>query len=775
MAASRFNARHIGCGLCGLMGLAWLLIACTHAEKPPEVSYVENTTLPSRLAVLPAVFLEVKKGAAGELPVDAKSDKGKFIADLARGVIHNQLAGKGYDMRVLRLVDQSLAGEAFDSQSAQALCDKLEVDGLVYPEIVTATMVTGVAYDLFKIEAKIRLVNKAGAELGTWQDSASKRKIALPTSPVGIAATIAGALLDESARKQMRLVIYDWGWKVCQFVPDNPLGKSLPEVVSVESNIDQGVFGVGQQIKVAVVAEKNLRCTFDLGGFKKNLPLSDTGEGTYQGVYVVQDGDRVAGQPLSVHLFRSNGVERIWLETGATVTIDGVLPPAPEKVEAQASREGVALNWSLPKGEDLKSFAIEKSNTAVGDFAPLATTKDLRYLDAEVSQGHTYYYRVRSVDPAGNRSTNEKTIPVTMPFFDEVTLTGALSGTLVAGIYRVEGQAAVARGEVLNVSAGSKLTLAPEAGIRVDGILNVKGTSLHPTIFEGQGWKGIVVGDQGQAEFSFANLKGCTACVETDGGSVLMQAVSIKGDGGDGIVVKDDGILAFKGGRISGCKRGVAIEGGRGNIEESTLTGNDIGLDIAGGDITLNKNNLFDNQQNNLRTRRKLVLDGNYLGSTSVKELHLAGDVLVKSLLDAPFPHGRTVVLVDDKEITPEALQKRFDTHKGQGIEAFKERKFGDAFQELSKALKIKEDKEVYLYLAYTQSSMGEEEKMAKTLEQGIAAFPYEIRLYQIYVKYLAAHGKKEKALALLEKAMKMNPEDQNLLFMKQYVEAMGQ
>jgi hypothetical protein len=775
MAASRSNARRIGCVMCGLMGLAWFLIACTHVEKPPEVSYVEHTTLPSRLAVLPATFLAVKKGAAGEFPVDAKSEKGGFIADLARGVIHNQLAGKGYDMRVLRLVDQSLAGESFASQPAQVLCDKLEVDGLVYPEIVTATMVTGVAYDLFKIEAKIRLVNKAGTELGSWQDSASKRKIALPTSPVGIAATIAGALLDESARKQMRLVIYDWGWKVCQFVPDNPLGKSLPEVISVESNIDQGVFGVGQQIKVAVVAEKNLRCTFDLGGFKKNLPLSYSGEATYQGVYVVQEGDRVAGQPLSIHLFRPNGVERIWLETGATVTIDGVLPPAPAKVEAQASREGVTLQWSLPKGEDLKSFAIEKSNTAVGDFTPLATTKDLRYLDAEVSQGNTYYYRIRSVDPAGNRSTNEKTIQVTMPYFDEVTLTGALSGTLVAGVYRVVGQAAVARGEVLNVGAGSKLTMAPEAGIRVDGILNVKGTSLRPTIFDGQGWKGIVVGDQGQAEFSFANLKGCTACVETDGGSVLMHSVSIKGAGGDGIVVKEDGILAFKGGRISGCKRGVAITGGRGNIEESTLTGNDIGLDLTGGDIALNKNNLFDNRESDLRTRRKLVLDGNYLGSTSVKELHLAGDVLVKSLLDAPFPHGRTVVLVDDKQITPEALQKRFDTHKQQGIAAFKERKFGDAFQQLSKALKIKEDKEVYLYLAYAQSSMGEEDKMAQTLEQGITAFPYEIRLYQIYVKYLAAHGKKEKALALLEKAMKMNPEDQNLLFMKQYVEAMGQ
>ena len=354
MAAFRCRSWVVGTGFLGLVSALGLLASCAHVEKPPQVSYVESTTLPSKLAVLPLKFLPVKESVTGDFPVEASSDKGQFIGELARGVIHNQLAGKGYDMRLLSVIDKKLKGSAWSDMSAQALCEKLDVDGLVYPEIDTATMVTGVAYDLFKIEAKIRLVNKAGAELGSWKDSASKRKIALPTSPVGLATTIAGAFLDESARKQMRLVIYDWGWKVCQFVPDSPLGKSLPEVVSVDSNIDKDVFAMGEQIKVQVVAEKDLSCTFDLGNFKKNLPMSATGGGTYQGIYVVQEGDHAAHQPLSMHLTRPNGVERIWLETGGTVTVDGVLPPAPGKIVAQVSRGGVSLNWALPQGEDLK-------------------------------------------------------------------------------------------------------------------------------------------------------------------------------------------------------------------------------------------------------------------------------------------------------------------------------------------------------------------------------------------------------------------------------------
>ena len=88
-------------------------------------------------------------------------------------------------------------------------------------------------------------------------------------------------------------------------------------------------------------------------------------------------------------------------------------------------------------------------------------------------------------------------------------------------------------------------------------------------------------------------------------------------------------------------------------------------------------------------------------------------------------------------------------------------------------ALDIRADPDVYLYLAYTQSSLGEEAKMAATLARGIETFPYEVRLYQVYVKYLVAHGKKEKAQTLLAKALKMNPEDPNLVFMKQYVGSM--
>jgi hypothetical protein len=754
--------------------LAGLLLSCIKTERLGSVAYVEEALLPSKLAVLPPTFLPVTNSEPGEFPVQENSDKGRFISELARGVIHNQLAGKGYDMRILHLVDQSLGDDPWQEQPPQSLCEQLEVNGLVHIEIVSATMVTAVAYDMFKIKARIKLVNHLGDELGQWTDEASKRKISLPTSPVSVAATLASALLDESAKKQMRLVIYDWGWKVCQFMPDNPEGERLPEVVLVDTNVDKGTFALGDQIRVEITAEKELACSFDLGRFKNEIPMPYVGDSVYKGVYVVQEGDRSTNQLLQIRLSRPNGVKRIWQESGGTISLDGVPPPAPQRINVQVSRNGIRLNWALPRGEDLETFTVEKSETAVGEFKTVANPKNLQYLDGNVSQGNTYYYRIRAIDRAGNRSAYEKTVPVVMPFFDEVSLSGSLSGTLVSGIYRIEGPATISHGNVLEITAGSTISVAPHTDVQIEGNLQVNGSSRHPVVFDGKGWKGLVIGDLGQANIAFATMKGCNPCVTVDGGSVQLKAAELRGESGDGIVLQEDGNLEIDGIQASGFGRAIVVEDGKGSLQAGTVTGNGIGIDVLQGTLLLADSNIYENEFIDFCSQTKMVLDGNYLGTTKSRDLNVKGDVLVKSLLDAPFPHGRKIVFIDDTEISEKDLSKQFEDLKKKGVDAFTQRRFGDAHQALSQALAIKAEDDVYLYLAYTQSSLGEEEDMVKTLEEGIQIYPYEVRLYQVYVKYLVSIGEKEKAQTLLEKAEKMNPEDQNILFLRQYVADFG-
>ena len=752
-----------------LFSIVLVISSCAIHKKSQGISYVEKKAIPRRLAVLPARIVP-QKAQKVQWPIDPKSKKGIFITGLVRSVIQNQLSGKGYSMLCLDLVDKKLASSKKEISPEKA-CNLLGVDGLIYPVILSASMVSAVAFNLYKIEAEVKMVNKDGKELGTWSETASKRKISLPTGPVGAAATVVEAIIEESAKKQIRLVIYDWGWKIAQLIPDCPYGKALPEVVSVETNIDKGTFIAGDQLTVNITAEKDLTCTFDLGDFKKGLPIPYAGGGIYRGIYVVQKGDHASMQTLMIHLVRPNGTERLWLERGGTITIDAIAPPAPEKIEAETSRHGVSLSWKLPEADDLKGFIVERSKTAVGKFSLLARTKKLSYLDAEVSQGSTYYYRIRSVDRAGNRSSQGKPLVVTMPFFDEVKLPQQLTGHLVAGVYLVEGKAVIAEGEILKIGPGSTIKFSTGSGIMAQGTLKVTGSSRLPTVFEGKGWNGIVVGPAGRVKISNTILKGCAPCLKAMGGNLEMDSVSLKGKGGDGIVINEDTVFEARDVEISGCKRGLFLNGGKDRVEESTITKNDVGIEVESGMVELVNNNIFKNADKDIISPGELVLDGNYLGSTSIKELNLDGDILVKSLLDAPFPHGRKVILIEEKEITPADIEKRLQQYKAQGEKAFTERRYGDAYQYFTKALTLKEDREVYLYLAYTQMALGETTKLETTLKRGIKAFPYEVRLYQVYVKYLTAKGKTKKALLLLKKALRMNPDDENLKFMKEYLE----
>ena len=121
-------------------------------------------------------------------------------------------------------------------------------------------------------------------------------------------------------------------------------------------------------------------------------------------------------------------------------------------------------------------------------------------------------------------------------------------------------------------------------------------------------------------------------------------------------------------------------------------------------------------------------------------------------------------------ETEPEKKGPDFQELKSKGINAFKERKFKEANTFFTEALSVKDDREVYLYLAYTQMNLGENSKLGKTLEKGRKVFPEEVRLYRIYAKHLAATGEKKKALSLVEKGLKIAPDDTNLKSMKEYL-----
>ncbi|MFO7599064.1 MAG: hypothetical protein R6X27_04555 [Candidatus Desulfacyla sp.] len=761
-----------GLGLLFVLSALAMMTSCGGGQKtrgPQAVNIMEEKEIPDRVAVLPAL-LQPPKDEDMSLEIKPGSEDESFVTELVRGVINNQLSGKGYTTLPLNRVDQLLSSSSqeWKAMTPEALCKLLNVNGVIYPDILSATMLKTVAYDQYSVDAQIKMVNRQGKVLGTWSEAASKRKIAIPTSPIGAVATIAAAAMDEPAKQHMRLVVYDWGWKISQFIQDSPHMKALPEVLSVITNIDRGTFADGDRIEVEVNAEKGLTCTFDIGDFKTGISLTPTTEGTYNGAYLVRSGDTTQSQTLAIHLTKPNGVERTWVETGGTVTIDAVAPPPPSQIRAKPGKEGVSLSWTMPKEEtDLKAFAVERGDSPVGEFTEVGQTGELEFLDPGVAQGSTTYYRVVSLDAIGNRSVPTKTIKSVMPFFEEMPLAKELKGALVPGVYLAEGESLIPEGETFKMGPGTRIKFSPGASLLSRGVLTIQGTQGKEVMFEGTEWKGIHVTQGGRVEIAHSRFEGCNPCLEARGGLIQAQSTTVKGAGGTGVVIREEGHLEMEDLWVGGFQTGIVLDGARGKLEKSTITENDVGLVFIKGAVELADNNIHANREHEVTSSGRLVLAGNYLGASAQKDLRLKGDILVTSLLDAPYPNGRKVVLVSDKDITPEVVEARFQEYKKKGVEAFAQRKFGDAYQALNKALSLKDNREVYLYMAYTQMILGEEKMLDKTLAKGIEAFPYEVKLYQIYAKHLTARGKTEEALAMVNRALKMNPDDETLKTMK--------
>ena len=750
-----------------LLAVCMALASCVAGKKAKGPgAYAVEQDVPQVIAVLPAsIDLAQNATEKGEI----NSEDGEFVGGLARSILHNHLAGKGYQPLLASAVDRKLyAYPDWKTMEPRALCKLLGTQGVVYIDVSGWAMVNVAAVENFMLSASARMVSDSGREVGTWTETAEKHKISVPTSLLGVAGTLAGALLSDSPQKQFRHVAYDWGWKMAQVMPDCLKGQTLPEIMLVDSNVDVGLFGTGEKVAVKVFAEKDLIASFDIGEFKKGIPLKMVGEGEYEGFYVVKENDQAKDQLLTVRVARANGAEREWTEAEAVVSIDGVLPLAPEKEVLQAQNDGVHIKWQLPQGEEVVAFVVERNDSPVGEFTQLIRTENAQFVDGEVEQGMTYFYRIRAVDKARNLSLPGKPQEVVMPYFSEMPVGGDLTGSLITGNYFVKQDVLVPAGEVLTVMKGARLAFAKGTGLTVRGKLVVKGTEEALVEFSGDQWLGIVVEPEGIAKIRQASFAGSDSVLNS-AGKLLVENINGTGAAGQGVVVSG-GLFELSDVDLTGWNQAVVVDGAEGVLTKSSLVGNKVGVTYRAGELALEHNNIYDNKQN-IVAESPLAVRENYFGATIAVDARVSERVILKSVLDAPYPNGRVIALMEDEDITAEQAVKRFEEYKAQGVELFNERKYGDAYVALSKALRYKMGRDVSLYLAYTLMELGEAGRAESVMEKAIAEFPYDYRLHQVYVRHLFGMGNVSKARIVVDKALKMNPGDESLKMLKEYVD----
>jgi fibronectin type 3 domain-containing protein len=115
--------------------------------------------------------------------------------------------------------------------------------------------------------------------------------------------------------------------------------------------------------------------------------------------------------------------------SNAVTPTDSRVPLVPEDLTASEQGEAVRLVWRISPEPDVAGYNVFRSSRLKGDFEQineeLVSVGQPSYVDADVSGGDPYYYRVSALDTAGNESP-QSGVAVLTPADD--TPPGALAG-----------------------------------------------------------------------------------------------------------------------------------------------------------------------------------------------------------------------------------------------------------------------------------------------------------------------------------------------------------
>ena len=92
------------------------------------------------------------------------------------------------------------------------------------------------------------------------------------------------------------------------------------------------------------------------------------------------------------------------------LSVDNIPPGVPNGLNASWEDSQVYIIWNPSTDEDFQYYDIEKDTDATFSSSQTFYTSDNFFLDQNVDAESTYYYRVRSIDDAGNQSEFSETV-----------------------------------------------------------------------------------------------------------------------------------------------------------------------------------------------------------------------------------------------------------------------------------------------------------------------------------------------------------------------------
>lgn len=746
--------------LCSLMFIASCATVDEVKKDMPEVQAVAEEELPRIVAVLPFQNDTEERG----------------IANQVRKAFYNHFSSKPYKDIEPSILDEKIVylekstGKTVLELKPAEVCQSLGCDGLVYGRITDFKKVYAAVYSQLGVEAEVWIVNtKTGKEVLRLKDAVRYHEGGVPLSPLGIIMTAVSTAMNLREIQQVRLVS-EIAYKLNEKIP-SPSGiaaEDRPAIKEVLTNIKEGPFGKGKIIRAGLEGDKSMVAMFDIGNYKKNIPMKEVKPGIYTGEYLVLPGDNIKDMPIVATLKKPGGHESQWMDVSGFVTIDTTPPPQVKSVKAKGFHDRIEIAWEPLKDiSDLAGYKVLRSEQPLSGYTEVAKIEVNTFEDRTAKPDKVYYYRVSAFDQTGNESDPQDPLRTALVSKEPLMLSGELKkDTVLSGVFLIKGDLIVPKGLSLTLEPETRMMFDENVSLLVYGkmIVNAKDSPVELTPSGDKKWKGISV-EGGTIALNGLRTKGAVTAMllQNTEGTVENGVIT---DSATGIFIAGTPSVSVKNSTISGNKTGIELQKTGAMIILSNIFLNKEGIRIKGFSGEIKDNNIVDNEKN-ISSESNIKIGANYLGSINVDEMRIKGISLTKTY-DNKVPDGKIV----DAIFNPYALLNNEERQKKATeflIEAgnyFRQRNYGKAVTLFEEALKAFPTADTYYYIALCYQEMKEDEKALKYLKEGVEKFPKDSTLQKSLGLMYYQKGSEAEAKKAFEEVLRLSPGDRQVKFL---------
>ena len=107
------------------------------------------------------------------------------------------------------------------------------------------------------------------------------------------------------------------------------------------------------------------------------------------------------------------GVSSTYISSAPTAAVDTTAPDAPSSVSASGQYQHISISWTNPSQKDLSHIDVYRSTSSGGTYSLIGNTDGTVFIDDDLANAATFYYKVKAIDFTGNASAFSSVVNAT--------------------------------------------------------------------------------------------------------------------------------------------------------------------------------------------------------------------------------------------------------------------------------------------------------------------------------------------------------------------------